>query len=125
MKKLLLIFVLSTGIAYAQWIPDRADYEVIRAGNFWTTAPDMQTALSIALNTLEHNDAKMHTLNIDRKDTNSPLFNYFIRDTEPGFVYITYVAKTVTGYVIWFRYLVDEPTDFDEEYVILQYEGDN
>jgi len=67
MKKFLLIFVLTSSIANAQWKPDRADYEVLKEGNFWTTAHDMQTALSIALNTLEYNGAKMHTLNITRK----------------------------------------------------------
>jgi hypothetical protein len=125
MKKLLLIFVLSSGVANAQWVPDRPDYEVLRAGNFWATAPDMQTALAIALNTLEYNGAKMHTLNIDKKDTNAPLFNYFHRDTEPEFVYVSYVAKTKTGYVIWFRYLHDEPINFEEEYTILEYDGNN
>ena len=125
MKKLLLIFVLTTSVANAQWKPDKSEYNELSAGNFWATAPDMHTALAIALTTLEYNGAKMHTLNIDKKDTNAPLFNYFHRDTEPEFVYITYVAKTKTGYVIWFRYLIDEPIDFEEEYTILEYEGDN
>jgi hypothetical protein len=124
MKKFLLIFVLTSSIANAQWKPDRADYNQLSAGNFWTTAPDMQTALAIALNTLEYNGAKMHTLNIDKKDTNSPLFNYFHRDAEPGFVYVSYVARTKTGYLIWFRHLLDEPIEFEEEYTILEYEGD-
>jgi len=124
MKKFLLIFVMTSSIANAQWKPDRADYNQLSAGNFWTTAPDMQTALAIALNTLEYNGAKMHTLNIDKKDTNSPLFNYFHRDDEPGFVYVSYVARTKTGYVIWFRHLLDEPIEFEEEYTILEYEVD-
>ena len=123
MKKLLLIFALTSSIANAQWVPDRDDYNEFKPGNFWTTAPDMQSALAIALNTLEYNGAKMHTLNIDKKDTNSPLFNYFHRNAEPGFVYVSYVAKTKTGYVIWFRYLRDEPINFEEEYTILEYAG--
>jgi hypothetical protein len=125
MKKFLLIFVLTSSIANAQWKPDRADYEVLKEGNFWTTAHDMQTALSIALNTLEYNGAKMHTLNINKKDVDSPLFNYFQQDSEPGFVYVSYVARTKTGYVIWFRYLPDEPINFEEEYTILEYDGNN
>ena len=123
MKKLLLIFVLATSAANAQWKPDRADYEVLSEGNFYTTAHDMNTALSIALNTLDYNGAKMHTINVNRKDVDAPLFNYFHRDSEPGFVYIIYVARTKTGYVIWFRYLPEGPVDFDEEYTIIQYEG--
>jgi hypothetical protein len=50
MKKLLLILVLTASTAHAQWKPDRADYEVLNDGNFYTTAHDMQTALSIAQN---------------------------------------------------------------------------
>ena len=105
----------------AQWKPDRPDYEVLSDGNFYTTAHDMNTALSIALNTLEYNGAKMHSLNVDRKDVDAPLFNYFHREADR--VYITYVARTKTGYVIWFRYLPEGPVEFDEEYTILEYEG--
>lgn len=123
MKKLLLIFVLATSAANAQWKPDRADYEVLSDGNFYTTAHDMNTALSIALNTLEYNGAKMHTLNVNRKDVDAPLFNHFHRPDEVGHVYICYVARTKTGYVIWFRYLPESPVEFEEEYRIIQYEG--
>jgi hypothetical protein len=123
MKKLLLILVLATSVAHAQWEPDRADYEVLSDGNFYTTAHDMQTALAIALNTLEYNGAKMHTLNINRKDIDSPFFNHFHRPEDQEHVYIAYVARTETGYVIWFRFLPDEPIIFDEEYVIIEYEG--
>jgi hypothetical protein len=105
----------------AQWKPDRADYEVLNDGNFYTTAHDMNTALSIALNTLEYNGAKMHSLNVNRKDIDTPLFNYFHRSSEADRVYIVYVARTKTGYVIWFRYIIDVTTEFDEEYAILEY----
>jgi hypothetical protein len=107
----------------AQWKPDRADYEVLSDGNFYTTAHDMQTALSIALNTLEYNGAKMHTLNVNRKDVDAPLYNYFHRSEEEGRFYMVYVARTKTGYVIWFRYLPEGPVEFEEEYTIIQYEG--
>jgi hypothetical protein len=123
MKKFLLIFVLATSAANAQWKPDRADYEVLSDGNFYTTAHDMNTALSIALNTLEYNGAKMHTLNVNRKDVDAPLYNYFHRSGETDRFYMVYVARTKTGYVIWFRYLPEGPIEFDEEYTVIQYEG--
>jgi len=121
MKKLLLFLVLTASTAHAQWKPDRADYEVLNDGNFYTTAHDMQTALSIALNTLEYNGAKMHSLNVNRKDIDTPLFNYFHKDSQADRVYIVYVARTKTGYVIWFRYIIDVTTEFEEEYNILEY----
>ena len=105
----------------AQWKPDRPDYEVLSSGNFYTTAHDMNTALSIALNTLEYNGAKMHSLNVNRKDIDTPLFNYFHKDSQADQVYIVYVARTKTGYVIWFRYIIDVTTEFEEEYAILEY----
>ena len=116
-----IMFMLLSMSVSAQWKPDRPDYEVLSSGNFYTTAHDMNTALSIALNTLEYNGAKMHSLNVNRKDIDTPLFNYFHREADR--VYITYVARTKTGYVIWFRYLPDGPVEFDEEYTILEYEG--
>lgn len=107
----------------AQWKPDRDEYEVLSDGNFYTTAHDMQTALSIALSTLEYNGAKMHTLNVNRKDVDAPLFNYFHRSGDADHFYMVYVARTKTGYVIWFRYLPEGPVEFEEEYTIIQYEG--
>jgi hypothetical protein len=105
----------------AQWVPDRPDYEVLSDGNFYTKASDMNTALSIALNTLEYNNAKMHTLNVDRSDIDAPLYNHFHRNNQ--FVYIVYVARAKTGYVIWFRYLPEKRYEFEEEYSIIEYEG--
>jgi hypothetical protein len=118
-----IMFMLLSMSVSAQWKPDRPDYEVLSSGNFYTTAHDMNTALSIALNTLEYNGAKMHSLNVNRKDIDTPLFNYFHRSSDADRVYITYVARTKTGYVIWFRYLPEGPVEFDEEYTILEYEG--
>jgi len=124
MKQLLLtIIIFLTLNVNAQWEPDRADYEVISEGNFYTTAHDMNTALKIALTTLKYNGAKMHTINVNRKDIDSPLFSHFHKDIQPDMVYITYVARTKTGYVIWFRYLEDKLTEFEEEYIILKYDG--
>lgn len=118
-----IMFMLLSMSVSAQWEPDRDDYEVLSDGNFYTTAHDMQTALSIALSTLEYNGAKMHTLNVNRKDIDAPLFNHFHRPGEVGHVYIAYVARTKTGYVIWFRYLPESPVEFEEEYTIIEYEG--
>jgi hypothetical protein len=65
----------------------------------------------------------MHSLNVNRKDIDTPLFNYFHKDSQADRVYIVYVARTKTGYVIWFRSLPDVPVEFDEEYAVLEYEG--
>ena len=107
----------------AQWVPDRPDYEVLSDGNFYTTAADMNTALSISLNTLEYNNAKMHTVDVDRSDIDAPLFSHFHRPEKAGQVYIAYVTRTKTGYVVWFRYLPEQRYEFEEEYVVLEYEG--
>ena len=107
MKKLLLILVLTASTAHAQWKPDRADYEVLNDGNFYTTAHDMKSSMSPTL----------------KRYIDTPLFNYFHKDSQAGFVYIVYVTRTKTGYVIWFRSLPDVPVEFDEEYAVLEYEG--
>jgi hypothetical protein len=107
----------------AQWVPDRPDYEVLSDGNFYTTATDMNTAISIALNTLEYNNAKMHTVDVNRKDFDAPIFAHFHQPEKIDTVLISYVARTKTGYVIWFRTLPDEPISFEEDYMILEYEG--
>ena len=121
MKKILLIFALTASSANAQWVPDRPEYEVLSDGNFYTTAHDMSSALSIALSTLEYNNAKMHTLKVDRDNIDAPLFSHFHRNNY--FVYIAYVARTKEGYVIWFRYLPEKSYEFEEEFVVLEYEG--
>jgi hypothetical protein len=113
------LMALTQGIA-AQWIPDRSDYTLVSKGNFYTTAPDMATALSIALPTLQYNGAKMHTLDIDKSDIDAPLFNYFIRESD--MVYVVYITRTRSnGYVVWFKFLPNESTDFEEDFIILEY----
>ena len=121
MKKVILIALLYPVISIAQFIPDRSDYQVESEGNFFTTAHDMKTALAIALNTLEYNGAKMRTINVDKKNFDNPLLNHFHRDSQPDFVYIAYVARTKTGYVIWFKFLPEKSYQFEEEYIILEY----
>ena len=115
------LMALTQGIA-AQWIPDWPEYNVVSNGNFYTTSPDMNTALSIALPTLQHNGAKMHTLAIDKSDTDTPLFNYFIRDEEEHMVYVVYITRTKSNdYVVWFKFLPNKSIDFEEDFVILEY----
>lgn len=117
-----MMFMLLSLSVSAQWIPDRPEYNVVSKGNFYTTEPDMATALSTALSTLQYNGAKMHTLNVDKKDINSPLFNYFIRSDEDDMVYVAYVARTKSNdYVVWFKFIPNETTEFEEEFVILEY----
>jgi hypothetical protein len=117
-----MMFMLLSLSVSAQWIPDRQEYNVVSRGNFYTTEPDMATALATALSTLQYNGAKMHTLNVDKKDINSPLFNYFIRDDESDMVYVAYVARTkANDYVVWFKFIPNETTEFEEEFVILEY----
>lgn len=117
----LMMFMLLSLSVSAQWVPDRPDYEVLSEGNFYTTASDMNTAIAIAMNTLEYNNAKMHTIKVERSDIDAPIFAHFHRTNE--FVYIAYVARTKTGYVVWFRYLPEQRYEFEEEYLILEYEG--
>lgn len=117
-----MMFMLLSLSVSAQWIPDRQEYNVVSRGNFYTTEPDMATALATALSTLQYNGAKMHTLNVDKKDINSPLFNYFIRSDEDDMVYVAYVARTkANDYVVWFKFIPNETTEFEEEFVILEY----
>lgn len=116
-----MMFTLLSLSVSAQWVPDRPDYNVLSDGNFYKSEPDMASALSTALSTLEYNGAKMHTLNVNRDDIDAPFFNHFHRTDE--FVYIAYVARTKTGYVVWFRYLPEQSYDFEEEYLIISYES--
>ena len=124
MNKVILIALLCPVISIAQFIPDRSDYQVESEGNFFTTAHDMKTALTIALNTLDYNGAKMRTINVDKKNFDNPLLNYFHRDSQPDFVYIAYVARTKTGYVIWFKFLPEKSYQFEEEYIIIEYDSE-
>lgn len=106
----------------AQWVPDRPDYEFIRDGNFYMLEQSRRKATSICLETLKNNGVNMYTIEVDESDTITPINTHLNR--EPGFVYIAYVTKRKSGdYVICFRYLEDKPWDFEEDFVILEYEG--
>jgi len=106
----------------AQWIPDRPDYEFVRDGNFYMLEQSRRKATNICLETLKNNGVNMYTIEVDESDTITPINTHLNR--EPGFVYIAYVTKRKSGdYVICFRYLEDKPWDFEEDFVILEYEG--
>lgn len=119
----LMMFSLLSMSVGAQWRPDKTYYNIVSDGNFYTTAHDMSTAIAIAMGTLEYNGAVLRTINVDFDDFDTPLFSHFHRKSSPGNVYICYVTRNSNGYVIWFRYLIDEPIEFEEEYAILEYEG--
>lgn len=110
-------------IISAQWVPDRDEYKIVSPGNFHTQAHDMSTAVSIALGTLEYNGVKMRTIDVDKNNIDVPIFNHLHKPSREGYVYLVYVTRTETGYVVWFRYIIDHPIIFEEKYADLQYEG--
>lgn len=113
---------MSASLANAQWIADRDEYQIISPGNFHTQAHDMSTAVSIALGTLEYNGAVLRTVDVNVDEIDVPLFSHFYRKSSPEYVYICYVTRTETGYDIWFKYLIDEPIIFNEQFALLEYD---
>lgn len=117
----LMMFMLLSLSVSAQWRPDRPDYTVVSDGNFYINTNDMATAISTSMSTLNYNGAKLNSINVDKGNIDAPLFSHFHRNNY--FVYIAYVARTKTGYVVWFKYLPEKRYEFEEEYVVLEYEG--
>lgn len=108
----------------AQWVPDRPDYSILSEGNFSLRTESKAEAISICKQTLDYNSMNMRTVNVDKKDDITPIWLYCHDNKDSSHVLFAYVTKKVNGgYVVWFRYLPEEPCEFIEDFVILNYEG--
>ena len=107
-------------IVSAQWTPIKG-FQEDSPGNFSYYSMSRQNAIDMCKEVLRVNDVNMSTVDINkRKD---PMINnVLIKKDLPGMVHLVYVAKTTKGYVVRLKFIQDEYTEFEEDFVTIVHE---
>jgi len=119
MKKLLFILLLA-GNAYSQWKPIDGFLPELK-NNFSYYTSDRSDAISKCKQVLEYNNVNLATIDVDK--THDPMVNnHLYKEEQPDMVYMVYIAKTSTGYVVRLVFTKNEYFEIDEEYMTIVYE---
>ena len=109
-------------IVSAQWTPIEGFQENL-AGNFNFYSDDKQNAIDMCMEVLKVNNVDMSTVDVSKhKD---PLINmHLTKQEQPDMVYWVYLVKTTSGYVVRLKFIKDEYTEFEEDFVTIYYESE-
>jgi hypothetical protein len=109
-------------IVSAQWTPIEGFQENL-AGNFNFYTNDKQNAIDMCMEVLKVNNVDMSTVDVSKhKD---PLINmHLTKEEQPDMVYWVYLVKTTSGYVVRLKFINDEYTEFEEDFVTIYYESE-
>lgn len=119
MKKLFFILLL-TNTVYAQWKPI-SGFQSETENNFSYYTSDHSDAISKCKQVLEYNNVNLATINVDK--THDPMINNHLhKEEQSDMVYMVYIAKTSTGYVVRLIYTEDSYFEIEEEYMTIVYE---
>jgi hypothetical protein len=114
--------LLLAGSANAQWTPIKGYQADDKPGNFSYYSMDKQNAIDMCKEVLRVNDVNLSTIDIDRN--HDPIINNHLhKPDQPDMMYMVYVAKTETGYVV--RLIFNEDVDFEieEDFMTIVYES--
>ena len=109
-------------IVSAQWKPIEGFQENL-AGNFNFYTKDKENAIEMCKEVLKENNVDMSTVDVSKYM--DPLINiHLTKEEQPDMVYWVYVVKTTSGYVVRLKFIKDEYTEFEEDFVTIYYEGE-
>jgi hypothetical protein len=115
MRKLFIMLLLA-GSAKAQWTPILGFQPDDSLGNFSYYTSDQNAAIEKCKEVLKINDVDLETVDIDKN--HDPLINNHLQKPEqPDMVYVVYLAKTESGYVVRLKFIKDEYTEFEEDFM--------
>lgn len=120
MRKLFIMLLLA-GSANAQWTPIKG-FQEESPGNFNYYSMDRQNAIDMCKEVLRINDVNLSTIDIDRN--HDPIINNHLhKPDQPDMVYMVYVAKTESGYVVRLVFRTNEDFEIDEDFMTIVYES--
>ena len=109
-------------IVSAQWVPIKGYQPEQAEGNFSYYSIDRQNAIDMCKEVLRVNDVNLSTIDVDKN--HDPIINNHLHKPEqPDMVYMVYVAKTETGYVVRLIYTKDEDFEIEEDFMTIVYES--
>ena len=114
--------LLLAGSANAQWTPIKGYQPEQAEGNFSYYSMDKQNAIDMCKEVLRINDVNLSTIDIDRN--HDPIINNHLhKPDQPDMVYMVYVAKTTSGYVVRLVFRTNEDFEIDEDFMTIVYES--
>jgi hypothetical protein len=109
-------------IVSAQWTPIKGFQPEQDAGNFSYYTMDKQNAIDMCKEVLRINDVNLATIDIDKN--HDPIINNHLHKPEqPDMMYMVYIAKATSGYVVRLIYRTNEDFEIEEDFMTIVYEG--
>lgn len=109
-------------IVSAQWTPIKGFQAEDKPGNFSYYTMDKQNAIDMCKEVLRINDVNLSTIDIDRG--HDPIINNHLhKPDQPDMMYMVYVAKTESGYVVRLIFRTNEDFEIEEEFMTIVYES--
>ena len=113
--------MLLAGSANAQWVPIKG-FQKESTGNFSYYSMDRKNAIDMCKEVLRINDVNLSTIDVDRN--HDPIINNHLKKPEqPDMIYMVYVAKATSGYVVRLVFTKDEYFEIEEDFMTIVYEG--
>jgi hypothetical protein len=120
MRKLFIMLLLA-GSANAQWVPIKG-FQEDSPGNFSYYSMDKQNAIDMCKEALRINNVNLSTIGVDKK--HDPMINnHLMKPDQPEMVYMVYVAKSTSGYVVRLVFRENAYFEIEEDYMTIVYEG--
>lgn len=107
-------------VVSAQWVPIKGYQQDSLGLSYYSM--DRQNAIDMCMEALRVNNVKLSTIEVDKK--HDPMINNFLyKPNQPDMVYVVYVAKTDSGYVVRLIFREALPFEIEEQYMTIVYEG--
>lgn len=108
-------------IVSAQWVPIKG-FQEETPGNFSYYSMDKQNAIDMCKEVLRINDVNLSTIRVD-KGHDPMINNHLYKPEQPDMVYMVYVAKATSGYVVRLIFRADQYFEIEEDFMTIVYEG--
>jgi hypothetical protein len=114
--------LLLAGGANAQWVPIKGYQEENKLGNFSYYSMDRQNAIDMCKEVMRVNNVNLSTIDVNKN--HDPIINNHLYKTEqPDMMYMVYVAKTESGYVVRLIFRTNEDFEIEEDFMTIVYES--
>jgi hypothetical protein len=114
--------MLLAGSTNAQWTPIKGFQEEDKLGNFSYYSMDRQNAIDMCKEVLRVNNVDLSTIDVN-KNHDPMINNHLYKPEQPDMVYMVYVAKTTTGYVVRLVFRADQYFEIEEDFMTIVYES--
>jgi hypothetical protein len=116
------VILVFTQVVSAQWTPIKGFQSDGEKGNFRYYTASRQNAIDMYKEVLFANDLNPSGLNFSKR--HDPIISSFIvKENQPEMVYLIYIVKSSTGYILRLKSIENAQIMIQEEYTSINYEN--